>query len=165
MGLEGLFRKLTSLVYENWFLTLLVDHSCSIWCRRFRPCSPNSSTCPAFRYYTNSPDSIAFKKYLLPHLQPPTTTAYESDRDALTAQFDAAEALLKEIKAETTTVKDAVAAQQEQVEKATSDVQTAVQEMRDNEASTRDALRDIRAEVDSVREMLPKVNSLSFYVG
>ncbi|KAI0313732.1 peroxisomal membrane anchor protein conserved region-domain-containing protein [Amylostereum chailletii] len=97
------------------------------------------------------------RKYLLPHLRPPTTTAYEGDRDALTAQFDAAETLLKEIQAETTAVKAAVEDQQERVEKVTADVQSVVQLMRDGETKTRDEMREIRDEVNNIRAMLPKM--------
>jgi peroxin-14 len=97
------------------------------------------------------------QKYLVPHLTPPTTSAYEDDRDALTAQFDAAATALAEIKAETAAVREAVDAQHAKVEQATADVSAAVAEMRAGDTQTRDALREIRAEVDSVREMLPKV--------
>ncbi|KAH9082078.1 hypothetical protein EDB83DRAFT_2336353 [Lactarius deliciosus] len=97
------------------------------------------------------------RKYLFPHLQPPTSTAYEEDRDALTAQFDAAEALLKEIRAETSAVKTAVESQQEKVDKATADVEAAVQQMREGESRARDEMREIREEVNNIREMLPKM--------
>ena len=102
-----------------------------------------------------------FKKYLLPHLVPPSATAYEEDRDALTAQFDAAEALLKEIQAETAAVHTAVEEQKERVDKATRDVQDAVVEMRQGEAKTRDEMREIRDEIENIREMLPKVRLIS----
>ncbi|KAJ7181737.1 hypothetical protein C8R43DRAFT_1055509 [Mycena crocata] len=98
-----------------------------------------------------------FKKYLLPHLQPPTSTAYEEDRDALTAQFDAAEALLKEIQAESAAVRAAVEAQKEQIDQTTKHVDAMVQEVHDGEAKTRDEMREIREEVNSIREMLPKM--------
>jgi peroxin-14 len=97
------------------------------------------------------------QKYLLPHLQPPTSTAYEEDRDALNAQFDAAEALLKEIQSETAAVRAAVEEQKERINQTTEDVQTVVAELRDGEARTRDEMREIREEVTNVREMLPKV--------
>ena len=97
------------------------------------------------------------KKYLLPHLKPPTATAYEQDRDALTAQFDAAEALLKEIQAETASVRAAVDEQRERVDKASRDVQAVVVEMRQGETKTRDEMREIRDEIENIREMLPKV--------
>ena len=98
-----------------------------------------------------------FKKYLLPHLKPPSATAYEQDRDALTAQFDAAEALLKEIQAETASVRAAVDEQKERVDKASRDVQEVVVEMRQGEAKTRDEMREIRDEIENIRDMLPKV--------
>ncbi|KAH7915816.1 peroxisomal membrane anchor protein conserved region-domain-containing protein [Hygrophoropsis aurantiaca] len=99
-----------------------------------------------------------FKKYLLPHLKPPTATAYEQDRDGLTAQFDAAEALLKEIQAETAAVRVAVEEQKAKVDKATGDVESIVIEMREGEVKTRDEMREIREEVANIREMLPKAS-------
>ncbi|CAK5280554.1 unnamed protein product [Mycena citricolor] len=97
-----------------------------------------------------------FKKYLLPHLQPPTSTAYEEDRDALTAQFDAAEALLKELQAESAAVRSSVEAQKQQIDETTKNVNGMVQEVRNNEAKTRDEMREIRDEINSIRDMLPK---------
>jgi peroxin-14 len=96
------------------------------------------------------------QKYLLPHLKPPTSTAYEADRDALTAQFDAAEALLKEMQVETNAVKTASEDQKAKVDQATADVEAAVKEMREGEDRTRDEMREIRQEVDTIQEMLPK---------
>lgn len=93
----------------------------------------------------------------MPHLQPPSATEYEADKDALSAQFDAAEALLKEIQAESAAMKQAVDQQNEKVERATQEVETLVREMRDSEVKTRDEMREIRDEVNNVREMLPKV--------
>ncbi|CDO76640.1 hypothetical protein BN946_scf184868.g54 [Trametes cinnabarina] len=98
-----------------------------------------------------------FKKYVAPHLKPPSATAYEEDKDALTAQFDAAEALLKEIQAETAAVRAAVEEQNDKVVKVTEDVENAVKDMRDSEARTRDEMREIREEVNAVRELLPKM--------
>ncbi|KAG1757494.1 hypothetical protein EDB19DRAFT_1891247 [Suillus lakei] len=97
------------------------------------------------------------RKYLQPHLIPPAATAYEQDRDGLTAQFDAAEALLKEIQAETEAVKSAVYEQNERVDKVTKDVESVVVEMREGESKTRDEMREIRDEVENIREMLPKM--------
>ncbi|KAF7970580.1 hypothetical protein HWV62_23577 [Athelia sp. TMB] len=97
-------------------------------------------------------------KYLLPNLRPPAVTAYEADKNALTAQFDVAEALLKEIQAETAAIKSAVEEQKERVDKTTEDVQAMVKEMHDGEIKTRDEMRELRDEVNNVREMLPKVS-------
>lgn len=98
------------------------------------------------------------QKYLLPHLQPPTVTAYEEDRDALTAQFDAAEALLKEIQNETAAIKSAVEEQKERIDQTTDDVKAVVVELREGEQKTRDEMREVRDEVTNIRDMLPKVN-------
>ncbi|KAF5374834.1 hypothetical protein D9758_000210 [Tetrapyrgos nigripes] len=98
-----------------------------------------------------------FQKYLSPHLQPPNSTAYEEDRDALTVQFDKAEALLKEIQAETAAVKTAVEEQKEKVDRTTKDVEAVVSEMREGEAKTRDEMREIRDEINTIRDMLPKM--------
>lgn len=98
----------------------------------------------------------------MPHLRPPTSTAYEEDRDALTAQFDAAEALLKEIQSETAAVRQAVEEQKVKVDQTTQEVEGVVKEMREGEAKTRDEMRGIREEINSIREMLPKVWLLSY---
>lgn len=77
----------------------------------------------------------------------------------MTAQFDAAEALLKEIQEETAAVRTAVEEQSEKVAKVTEDVESVVKEMRESESKTRDEMREIRDEVNTVREMLPKVSA------
>lgn len=98
-----------------------------------------------------------FRKYVVPHLRPPSSTAYEEDRDALTAQFDAAEAILKEMQAETKAVRAAVEEEKEKVLKVSEDVESAVKEMREGEEKTRTEMREIREEVNNIREMLPKM--------
>ncbi|KIY72822.1 hypothetical protein CYLTODRAFT_428824 [Cylindrobasidium torrendii FP15055 ss-10] len=98
-----------------------------------------------------------FKKHLSPHLQPPSSTAYEQDRDALAAQFDAAEAILKDIQAETAQVRSAVEEQKERVDKTTKEIDSVVTEMRSSELKTRDEMREIRDEINSIRDMLPKM--------
>ncbi|CCM05146.1 uncharacterized protein FIBRA_07355 [Fibroporia radiculosa] len=98
-----------------------------------------------------------FKKYVSPHLQPPSETAYEADRDALTAQFDAAEALLREIQAESSAMRMTVEQQNDKVEKVTQDVEEVVKEMRESDAKSKDEMREIREEVNNIREMLPKM--------
>ena len=95
---------------------------------------------------------------MLPHLRPPSATAYEEDRDALTAQFDAAEAMLKEIQAENAAVRIAVEEQKERVDSATHQVEEVVKEMKEGEEKTRNEMREIREEITNVREMLPKVS-------
>lgn len=78
----------------------------------------------------------------------------------MTAQFDAAEALLKEIQAESAAVRVAVQDQKEKIDQTTKNVDAMVQEVREGETKTRDEMREIREEVNSIREMLPKVTPL-----
>jgi len=51
----------------------------------------------------------------------------------------------------------AVENQQEKVDKATTDVDAAVQQMREGESRARNEIREIREEVNNIREMIPKV--------
>lgn len=67
--------------------------------------------------------------------------------------------MLKEIQAETAAVRLAVEEQKAQVDKTTEDVQAAVKQMREGEVKTRDEIREIREEVNTIRDMLPKVRS------
>ena len=98
-----------------------------------------------------------FQKYVLPHLRPPSATAYEADRDALTAQFDAAEALLQELQAESKAVRFAVEEQKERIDLTVQEVESVVKVMREGESKTRDEMREVREEVQHIREMFPKV--------
>ncbi|KIP12435.1 hypothetical protein PHLGIDRAFT_27265 [Phlebiopsis gigantea 11061_1 CR5-6] len=98
-----------------------------------------------------------FKKYVKPHLHPPSATAYEADRDALSAQFDVAEAMLKEIQAETAAVRVAVEEQTAKVGKVTQEVEVIVGEMRESEQKTRTDLHDMKDEIQHIREMVPKM--------
>lgn len=93
----------------------------------------------------------------MPHLIPPSATAYETDRDALTAQFDAAAELIKDIQSGAIASRTIVEEQREKVDSALDKLQIAINETKDAEARTKAELRDIRDEVNNVRDMLPKV--------
>lgn len=101
--------------------------------------------------------NLPHQKYVFPHLQPPNLTAYESDSAELTAQFDAVAASLKDIQADTTSMRTAAEEQKRIVEQSVQDVDASVNELKSGEMKTRDELREIRAEVDSIRELLPRV--------
>lgn len=59
----------------------------------------------------------------------------------------------------------AVEEQKSKIDKTTQDVEVAVGEMRQGEIRTRDEMREIREEVDNIREMLPKVKNGEFDFG
>lgn len=54
--------------------------------------------------------------------------------------------------------------QKEKVDKTTRDVEAVVSEMRSAEARARDEMREIREEVNTIRDMLPKVSDNGFIV-
>lgn len=137
-------------------LDYALDHGSCVWFICLWGSIPSTSK-SCFSFPTCLPSHRMVQKYLVPHLRPPTSTAYEEDRDALTAQFDAAEALLKEIQSETAAVRQAVEEQKVKIDQTTQEVEGVVKEMREGEAKTRDEMREIREEINSIREMLPKV--------
>ena len=66
---------------------------------------------------------------------------------------------MKEIQAETAAVRIAVEEQKERIDQTTGDVKEVVTEMRESEVKTRNEMREIREEVNNIRELLPKVHS------
>lgn len=90
-------------------------------------------------------------------MQPPASTAYEADRDALAAQFDAVAALVADMQAESAATRHAADKQRADVERAAADVEAVVHEIRMTESKAENELRELRIEVDAVRELLPKV--------
>lgn len=94
-------------------------------------------------------------------MTPPTLTAYEADKEALTAQFDAAEALLKEMQASTVDMHNHLETQRVKVDAVVDDLNRAVEEMKSGEQEVRDEMREIRGEVNSMQQMLPKVSYVS----
>ncbi|KAH7104580.1 peroxisomal membrane anchor protein conserved region-domain-containing protein [Auriculariales sp. MPI-PUGE-AT-0066] len=97
------------------------------------------------------------RKFLWPHLQPPASTAYEADRDAMQEQFDKVAALVADMHADSAASRTAAEKQQAEVERVTQDVEDAIREMRMLEAKADNELREIRNEVDSIKELLPKM--------
>jgi peroxin-14 len=93
----------------------------------------------------------------MPHLKPPSEDAFESTTSQLTAQFDEAATLLKQIQEDTVNARDAVQQQQQAVESAVEQVKNVVSELRIGEEKSQNEIREIRSEVDIIRDMLPKV--------
>ena len=85
-------------------------------------------------------------------------TAYEADKEALTAQFDTAEALLKEMQASTANMHNQLETQRVRVDAVVDNLNQAVEEMRSGEQEVRDEMREIRTEVNNMQQMLPKVS-------
>ncbi|CAE6522147.1 unnamed protein product [Rhizoctonia solani] len=97
------------------------------------------------------------RKYVAPHLQPPSEDAFEATTSQLTAQFDEAAALLKQIQEDTVNARDAVQQQQQAVHSAIEQVKNVMSELRTGEEKSQNEMREIRSEVDAIRDMLPKM--------
>lgn len=97
------------------------------------------------------------RKYIMPHLQPPSEDAFQETSSQLTAQFDEAAALLKQIQEETVAAHNAVQQQQQAVDSAITEVKTVMSELRAGEEKSQNEMREIRNEVDNIRDMLPKM--------
>ncbi|KEP53675.1 putative peroxisomal membrane anchor protein (Pex14) [Rhizoctonia solani 123E] len=97
------------------------------------------------------------RKYVAPHLQPPSEDAFEATTSQLTAQFDEAAALLKQIQEDTVNARDAVQQQQQAVDSAIEQVKNVMSELRTGEEKSQNEMREIRSEVDAIRDMLPKM--------
>lgn len=97
------------------------------------------------------------RKYIMPHLQPPSEDAFEATTSQLNSQFDEAAALLKQIQEDTTTARDAVQQQQKAVDSAVEEVKTVMEMLKKGEESSQNEMREIRGEIDNIRDMLPKM--------
>ncbi|WOO76567.1 Peroxisomal membrane protein PER10 [Vanrija pseudolonga] len=97
------------------------------------------------------------RKYLTPHLQPPSSTAFQETSQALTEQYDAAAAALADLKAETEALSKSTEAERARLSAALDEVEEAARAVRDAETRWRDDMREVRGEVESVRELVPRM--------
>ncbi|WWC92510.1 uncharacterized protein L201_007469 [Kwoniella dendrophila CBS 6074] len=101
--------------------------------------------------------SVLAKKYLLPHLQPPSTTSFQDTSTALTESYDEAANLLKELTEKTNLLQNKLEEDKEKVNLIIEDVEDTLKNVKSNEEKWREEMRDIRSEVESVRELVPKL--------
>lgn len=114
----------------------------------------------------------------MPHLQPPSTTAFQSTSAEITAQYDEAAKLLAELQEQTGKLQSTLdedrsvdprvrlrvarlTMDRDRVNKVVTEVEEAVRSVQDAEESWREEMREIRGEVESVRELVPRVSATS----
>ncbi|TIA91254.1 hypothetical protein E3P99_01183 [Wallemia hederae] len=97
------------------------------------------------------------KRYLWPHLQPPTSTQYEADLQALNDKYDEAEGMLKELREDTTAIKDSLAGQQDKVNETVVEIERAVDGIKSSEKRTRDEMDGIIREISDIKAQIPKL--------
>ena len=95
-------------------------------------------------------------------MQPPNQTQYEADVSALNTQFDVIEQKLKDMQVDCQATRLAAETQQERIANLADQVESNLLTVKEGERKTRDDLREIREEVDIIRDMLPKVGHRPF---
>ena len=98
------------------------------------------------------------KKYLLPHLQPPTRSSFESTSHDLSEQFDAAQLLLEELKSQTHDLQEDVQGERERVKDVVEQVREMVNKVGEGEERWREEMREMRQEVEELKSLVPRVS-------
>ncbi|KAK6906230.1 hypothetical protein I203_100215 [Kwoniella mangroviensis CBS 8507] len=101
--------------------------------------------------------SVLAKKYLLPHLKPPSTTTFQSTSQSLTDSYDEASKLLTNLTEQTGKLQLSIEEDKERVNNVIEQVELAMSSVKSNEEKWTGELRDIRSEVENVRELVPKL--------
>lgn len=93
----------------------------------------------------------------MPLVKPPTAPELEADKALVTAKFDEAQQILETLKADTAELRESQEKQRQKVEEAVDSVEKAVSELKES-GNRRDAsIRGFKADIDSIRELIPKV--------
>ncbi|GAA5941962.1 hypothetical protein JCM1841_001872 [Sporobolomyces salmonicolor] len=95
------------------------------------------------------------KKFLLPHLQPPSESDLLASQRALEAKYDEAAALLSTLQASTDAVAQTLEEQREKVEAELQEVREVVREMREGEKRREEWSERVGREVDEMGKKLP----------
>ncbi|GAA98833.1 uncharacterized protein L969DRAFT_95511 [Mixia osmundae IAM 14324] len=97
------------------------------------------------------------RKYLFPALQPPTSSALTEAQDALTAKYDEAAAVLSSLEADTEALKSAFDEQSAKLDVTVKEVTVAVKAIKEKEEEREDDMRQIRDEIDAIKDMIPRM--------
>ena len=101
--------------------------------------------------------NVCAQKYVVPALSPPTDSELQQAQLALEAKYDQAAAMLTQLQEDTTQVKAALEEQNTKVDKTLEEVREAVAEFKVRDGERTEEMKGCKEEVDSIREMLPKV--------
>ena len=100
----------------------------------------------------------------MPLIKPPTPAELEADKALVTAKFDEAQQILEALKAETTELKESQEKQRLKVEETLQSVQKAVLELQESGNRREADIRGFKADIDSIRELIPRVPSSQKYL-
>ena len=98
------------------------------------------------------------RKYLLPHLQPPTQSTFSSTSTSLQAQFDQAQSMLNDLQSQTSELESSVEKEKVEVRGVVEEVRGVVRRVEGEEERWRSEMREMRQEVDELKALLPSVS-------
>ncbi|KAI9633430.1 peroxisomal membrane anchor protein conserved region-domain-containing protein [Dioszegia hungarica] len=101
--------------------------------------------------------SVLAKKYLLPHLRPPSSSSFQQTSSSLSEQFAEADRLLNDLQASTTKLQETLDSDRERVTAVVEGVEEATRMVKDGEEKWREEMREVRGEVESLRELVPRL--------
>jgi peroxin-14 len=94
---------------------------------------------------------------VVPLIKPPTPAELETDKALITTKFDEAQRTLDLLKAEAAELKSSQEKQQQKVGEALESVEKAVRDLRESGSRRESDLRGFKTDIDSIRELIPKV--------
>jgi len=97
----------------------------------------------------------------VPLVKPPTPPELEADKELVTAKFDEAQQILETLKNDTAELKESQEKQRQKVEEALESVEKAVSELKESGNRREADIRGFKADIDSIRELIPKVHPLT----
>lgn len=101
---------------------------------------------------------LTIQKYLLPHLRPPSTTTFQQTSSSLSDQFAEADRLLNDLQASTSKLQETLDSDRERVTAVVEGVEEATRMVKEGEEKWREEMREVRGEVESLRELVPRVS-------
>jgi hypothetical protein len=118
----------------------------------------------SYRHPLDHPSSLYLRicvdnqKYLLPHLRPPSTSTFQQTSSSLADQFAEADRLLNDLQASTNKLQETLDTDRERVTAVVEGVEEATKLVKEGEEKWREEMREVRGEVESLRELVPRVN-------
>ncbi|KAH8927251.1 hypothetical protein BT69DRAFT_1330595 [Atractiella rhizophila] len=101
--------------------------------------------------------TLAARKYLLPALQPPSQSELTEAQLALEAKYEEASSLLSTLQTNSDSLRSSLLEQKAAVDRELQEVRELVDSLRGSEAERRETFRSVRNEVESIRELVPRL--------
>ncbi|EJT97909.1 hypothetical protein DACRYDRAFT_102189 [Dacryopinax primogenitus] len=98
-----------------------------------------------------------FRRYVLPHLLPPSGPAFQQTSDALTSAFDSLAEQVRKLEEAQEKEKTDRENEREEVEKVLGEVREGVKDVREGEERAREEWEEVRREMEGIKELVPKM--------